>query len=434
MAIIEDALPAEPSLRDRTIRKLNLRVVLFCFICFMVNYLDRANIGFAALHMNQELGLSAKAFGLGAGIFFIGYLAFEIPSNMALYRFGPRVWIARIMVSWGIVSCAMALVQGPVSFYILRFLLGVAEAGFAPGVLLYLTFWFPRKECGRAAALFMTSTVVSLMLGAPLSGWILEAGHGIMGLSGWQVMFLVEGVPAILLGVVCYFYLVNRPETDTRWLTAEERDWLVAELDREALDNDPTARHDMRAVFSDGRVWLLTAVYMFYGVAIYGVIMWLPQIVSSMGHFSPVTTGLISAIPFACAAAGLVVMARSSDRTGERKYHNMLSGAAGGLLLGLSAVVPNPVLALLVLSLGAFFLWSYLGIFWTLPSQFLAGPAAAAGIAAINGFAQLGGFTGPYLVGWVKQSTGSYATALIVLACFPVIGALLLAAFRARRD
>ncbi len=433
-AVSAQTAVVDANLRDRTIRKLNMRIVLFAFVCFIINYLDRVNIGFAALHMNQDIGLTPYMFGLGAGIFFIGYLAFEIPSNMILHKVGPRIWIARIMVTWGLVSCGMAFVQGPTSFYIMRFLLGLAEAGFAPGVLLYLTYWFPAKERGRATALFMTATVISIVIGAPLSGWLIDAGEGFAGLHGWQAMFLLEGIPAVLLGVFTFFYLVDSPKKDTKWLAPDERAWLLEQLAEDDNKAQPDTRHSLREIFSDYRIWLLTIVYMFNGIAVYGVIMWLPQIVKSIGSLTTLQTGFVSATPFVFAALGLVVISRNSDRTGERKIHTAISGLFGGLFLALSALVPNPYVGLLLLCACAFFLWSYLGVFWTLPTQFLTGAAAAGGLAAINGFAQIGGFTGPYLVGWVKTSTDSFSLALLTLSIFPIIGFFLCMSLKAKRD
>ena len=435
MALTEPAsIAREDNLRDRTIGKLNRRIVLFAFICFIVNYLDRVNIGFAALHMNEDIGLTPYIFGIGAGIFFVGYLAFEIPSNMMLHRFGPRVWIARIMVTWGIVSCGMAFVQGPTSFYIMRFLLGVAEAGFAPGILLYLTYWFPARERGRATATFMTATVLSIVFGAPLSSWLIDAGEGLWGLRGWQAMFVLEGIPAILLGIMAFFYLVDSPEKDRHWLAPDERAWLIGQLEAERRAAPADTRHNLAEIFRDWRVWLLTIVYMFNGIAVYGVIMWLPQIVKSMGNLTTLQTGFVSAIPFIFAGAGLVLVSRSSDRTGERKFHTAMGGLVGGIFLAASAMAGSPLLGLVLLCVCAFFLWSYMGVFWTLPPQFLQGAAAAGGIAAINGFAQIGGFTGPYIVGYVKSVTDSFQLSLLALAIFPVIGSLLCMTLKAKRD
>jgi D-galactonate transporter len=407
--------------------------VWYCFFLFIINYLDRVNVGFAALTMNQDLGLSAKVYGLGAGIFFLGYIAFEIPSNMMLHKVGPRIWIARILVTWGIVGCAMAAIQGATSFYILRFLLGLAEAGFAPGVLLYLTYWFPKKERGKAVAGFMLATVLSSVVGAPLSGWLLSSTQGWLGLKGWQWMFILEGVPAVIMGIVTFFYLVDRPQQG-RWLTSDEQKWLTGVLAAENKANAPEAKHEFRDIFRDKRVWLLTLIYMCNGIAIYGVVLWLPQIVKSIGGLNNFQTGLVSAIPFLCAAVSMVLVARSSDRTGERKMHTAFCGLAGGIFLAASALAPTPLIGLVLLCLAAMGLWATLGVFWTLPTQFLSGAAAAGGIAMINGFAQIGGFTGPYLVGWIRESTQSFSIALLALSISPIIGFFLCASLRMKKD
>ncbi|GJD53126.1 Putative tartrate transporter [Methylobacterium crusticola] len=414
----------DDAIRQRVLSRLRTRIVLYCFVLFIINYLDRVNVGFAALHMNKDLGLSATAYGLGAGIFFLGYIAFEIPSNMIMHRVGPRRWIARIMVSWGILSCAMAFVQGELSFYLMRFLLGLAEAGFVPGILLYLTYWFPARDRAKATAGFMTATVLSSVIGAPLSGWILGSNPNWLGLSAWQWLFILEGAPAIILGVVTYFYLADRPQ-DGRWLDAQERAWLVATIDQENRQVESVGSHEFRTIFRDHRVWLLTLIYMFNAVAVYGVVLWLPQIVRSIGGLSDVQTGLVTAIPFVFAAIGLMLVARSSDRTGERKWHTALSALAGGVFLAASALAPTPLVSLLLLCAAAFGVWAVLGVFWALPTQFLTGAAAAGGLAMINGFAQVGGFAGPYLVGWIRDATQSFTPALLTLAAGPVIAALL---------
>ncbi|MBU1443843.1 MAG: MFS transporter [Gammaproteobacteria bacterium] len=426
---------ADAQIKSRVMKKLNRHIVWYCFFLFIINYLDRVNIGFAALTMNQELGFDPKAFGLGASIFFLGYIFFEVPSNMILHKVGPRIWIARILVTWGIISCGMAAVQGQSSFYAMRFLLGVAEAGFAPGVLLYLSYWFPRKERGKAVAGFMLATVLSTVIGGPLSGALLSLSHGWMSLSGWQWMFVLEGLPAVVMGIVTFFYLVDRPEQDRKWLKPDERAWLVNVLDRERAEISDTGGHfSLAAVFKDVRVWLLTLIYLCNGIAIYGVVLWLPQIVKSVGQFTNAQTAFVATIPFVFAALGLVLLARSSDRTGERKFHTALSGLFGGLFLAASALVSSPLVSLMLLCCSAFFLWAILGVFWTLPAQFLTGMAAAGGLAAINGFAQFGGVIGPYLVGAVKQSTGSFSMALLALAAGPVLGFFLCMLLRTRRD
>lgn len=412
------------AIRRRVLAKLRPRIVFYCFILFIINYLDRVNVGFAALHMNRDLGLSATAYGLGAGIFFLGYILFEIPSNLILHRVGPRRWIARIMVSWGLVSGAMAFVQGEASFYLMRFLLGLAEAGFVPGVLLYLTYWFPARDRAKAIAGFMTATVLSSVIGAPLSGWILSSNPTWFGLAAWQWLFILEAAPAVILGIVTYFYLSDRPQ-DGRWLDPQERAWLIATLDREEAQSRRGGSHEFRAIFRDARVWLLTPIYMFHVVALYGVVLWLPQIMRSIGGLTDLETGLVTAIPFVFATIGLIVVARSSDRSGERKRHTAFAALGGGVFLAASALAPTPLLSLVLLCVAAFGIWAVLGVFWTLPMQFLSGAAAAGGLAMINGFAQIGGFVGPYLVGWIRDATHSFTPALLALAMGPILAAFL---------
>ena len=430
------AATADQTIERSVAKKLYKRIVWYCFLLFIVNYLDRVNIGFAALQMNGEIGIAPKAFGLGAGVFFIGYILFEIPSNLIMARVGPRLWIARIMVTWGIVCCAMAALQGERSFYILRFLLGLAEAGFAPGVLLYITYWFPKKARGKAVAGFMLATVLSSVFGAPLSGYIISAAHGWLGYSGWRWMFFIEGVPAVVLGIVTLFYLVDRPESAqaSRWLSAEERSWLTINLREEQETSESEGVHSFTAALKDPRVWVLTLIYMFNGVAIHGVVLWLPQIVRSVGGLTTMQTGFVSAIPFVFAAIGLVVIARSSDRTGERRKHTAFAGLTGGVFLTLSAAAPTPLLKLVALCICAFGLWATLGVFWTLPAQILTGTAAAGGLAFINGVAQLGGFTGPYLVGWIREATGGFVYPLLALSLGPMIAFMLCMSLKGRRD
>jgi D-galactonate transporter len=415
---------SDEAIRERVLAKLRIRIVLYCFVLFIVNYLDRVNVGFAALHMNRDLGISATSYGFGAGIFFLGYIAFEIPSNMILHRVGPRRWIARIMVSWGLISCGMALVQGERSFYLMRFLLGLAEAGFVPGVLLYLTYWFPARDRAKATAGFMTATVLSTVIGAPISGWILSSNPQWFGLAAWQWLFLLEGGPAVVLGIVTYFYLADRPK-DGRWLEPEERSWLLAQLEQENREVESVGSHEFRTIFRDRRVWLLTLIYGFNAVAVYGVVLWLPQIVRSIGRLTDFQTGIVTAIPFVFATLGLILVARNSDRTGERKFHTALSAGCGGVFLAASALAPSPLASLLLLCVAAFGVWAFLGVFWALPTQFLTGAAAAGGLAFINGFAQFGGLAGPYLVGWIRDATQSFTPGLLVLASGPIIAALL---------
>ncbi|MFG1284278.1 MFS transporter [Xanthobacter autotrophicus] len=430
---LDASIAGGDAIRKRVLGKLRWRIVLYCFILFIINYLDRVNVGFAAIHMNKDLGLSATAYGLGAGIFFIGYIAFEIPSNMIMHKVGPKIWIARIMVTWGLLSCGMAFIQGETSFYVMRFLLGLAEAGFVPGILLYLTYWFPARDRAKATAGFMTATVLSTVIGAPISGFILSSNPTWFGFAPWQWLFILEGLPAVILGVVTFFYLVDRPQQDTRWLDAAERSWLIAELDRENRQVATVGTHDFSAIFRDYRLWLLTLIYMFNAMAVYGVVLWLPQIVRSIGGLTELQTGFVTAIPFVFAAIGLVLVSRNSDRTGERKWHTAFSALMGGVFLAASAVAPTPLTGLLLLSAAAFGVWAVLGVFWSLPTQFLTGAAAAGGLAAINGFAQIGGFAGPYLVGWIKDTTQSFTPALLTLAAGPIIAAVLCLAIQVKR-
>lgn len=424
------SVEGDDAIRKSVLGKLRWRIVFYVFFLFIINYLDRVNVGFAALHMNKDLGLSQTAYGLGAGIFFIGYILFEVPSNMIMRKVGPRIWIARIMVTWGLVSGGMAFVTGEYSYYFMRLLLGFAEAGFVPGVLLYLTYWFPQRDRAKATAGFMTATVLSSVIGAPISGWILSADLNWFGLVAWQWLFILEALPAVIVGVFTFFYLVDKPEQDRRWLTPDERKWLIAELDREHDEVKSVGSHDFRAIFTDYRVWLLTVIYMFNAMAVYGVVLWLPQIVKSIGGLSDFQTGLVTAVPFIFAAIGLIVVARSSDRTGERKWHTAFSAALGGVFLAASAFAANPTIGLVLICIAAFGVWAVLGVFWSLPTQFLTGAAAAGGLAFINGFAQIGGFAGPYLVGWIRDTTQSFTPALLTLAAGPIIAALLCLAIR----
>jgi len=385
------------------------RLLPFIFLLYIVAYLDRINVGFAALQMNRDLRLGDAAFGLGAGLFFLGYFLFEIPSNLILERMGARPWIARIMISWGAVAMAMAAVQGAASFYFLRFLLGVAEAGFFPGIILYLTYWFPAREQARSIALFMTASALPGVIGGPLSGALL-ATQGTLGLSGWQWLFILEGLPAVLLGVAVLFYLPNGPQ-DATWLREEEGRWLVQSLAR-----NHGRKLGLRHGLMGGRVWLLALLYFTIVTGLYGVTMWLPQIVKTLGAFDNFTVGVLSAVPFLAAAAAMVIVAQSSDRRGERRLHVALPAFTGAAGLILSARMHNPLLALSALCVGAAGIWGAMGPFWSMPSEYLGGTAAAAGIALINSVGNLGGFAGPYLVGMVREATHSFTGGLLAMA------------------
>ncbi|HEX8096927.1 MAG TPA: MFS transporter [Pyrinomonadaceae bacterium] len=402
-------------------RKVTRRLIPFLFLLYIVAYLDRVNVGFAQLQMKGALGFDEVVYGFGAGVFFVGYFLFEIPSNLILERVGARVWIARIMVVWGLVAAAMMFVRGPLSFYTLRFLLGVGEAGFFPGIILYLTYWFPAAERARAVSLFMTATALAGVVGGPASGALLSL-NGAGGLAGWQWLFLVEGIPAVVLGVVVLVYLTDRPES-ARWLKAGERDWLSGELKAERERQHEGHARTLPQALKSFRVWLLGLVYFSIILGFYSISLWLPVIVKGFTGLSDFQVGLVSALPYVVAAAGMIFIGAHSDRTGERRWHVALPAVAGGAALLLAAYFHNPLLVLLSLCVAALGIWGALGPFWTLPASFLRGSAAAGGIAVINSIGNLGGFVGPYLVGFVKRSTGSFSGGLVVLALFLFFGA-----------
>jgi ACS family tartrate transporter-like MFS transporter len=403
---------------DSAVAKASWRLLPLLFILYIVAYLDRINVSFAALTMNRDLGLDQTAYGLGAGIFFLGYVLFEVPSNLFLERVGPRRWIARIMASWGVVTMALAYAKGPASFTALRFLLGAAEAGFLPGMILYLTYWFPQARRARAVALFMTATAVAGLVGSPVSGWIMQL-HGALGHTGWQWLFLLEGAPAVLLGIAVLFLLPNGPD-EAAWLTSEERGALKSALEREAVAERHLSR--LRDGLASPRVWLLGFVYFCSVLAMYGLVMWLPQIVASVTGGDTLSVGLHVMVAYFFAAVGMVVIGASSDRLGERRWHVMGSMAlcmVGMLVLTQSATIAGILLGASIAATG---IWGVLGPFWGLSTRYLTGTAAAAGIALINSLGNVGGFLGPYLMGWVKAHTGGYEQAFLFIAGVIVIG------------
>ena len=362
-------------------------------------------------------------YGLGSGIFFIGYFLFEIPSNLILGRIGARIWIARIMITWGIVASATAFIQGPRSFYLVRFLLGLAEAGFFPGMILYLTYWFPAKHRARTVALFMTATAVSGVISGPVSGTLLTM-HGTGGLSGWQWLFILEGIPAIVLGIVVFFYMTDRPEKAT-WLSEEEKAWLVNRLKDERARKAEFGIERFMHALKSGRVWLLCLIYLSIVIGLYGVGLWMPLIIKGVSGLSDFMVGIVSVFPYLLAAVGMTFIGISSDRTGERRLHTAGSIALAAAGMVLTAYVRNPVLELVSLSLVAIGIWGTLGPFWALATSFLSGTAACGGIALINSVGNLGGFVGPYIVGVIKDITGVFKYGLIVLAVILLIGCLL---------
>jgi D-galactonate transporter len=415
------------ALEIRTVAKVTWRIVPFLIVCYFVAYLDRVNVGFAALSMNQDLGLSQTAFGLGAGIFFIAYFIFEVPSNLLLERFGARKWIARIMLSWGILSGTMAFIPAIAhttglgnenTFYLLRVLLGSAEAGFFPGIIFYLTLWFPAQYRARIVGYFMAAIPLSTVIGAPISGALLYL-HGGLGLAGWQWLFILEAVPAIILAGVVFFYLTDWP-ADAAWLAPDERTWLAGRLELERRERQAVRDYSVRQSLVDPRVLGLSLVY-FGAVAInYGLSFFLPQIVKAFGLNVFLTT-LVSAAPYAVGVIGMVWWGRRSDRVVERRFHAafpLFIAAAG---IALSTALDSPTLKMLSLCVAGFGIFANLPVFWTLPTAFLSGAAAAAGIAVINSIGNLAGFAGPFAMGWIKDHTGSYAGGLLLLAVLGVI-------------
>jgi MFS transporter, ACS family, tartrate transporter len=405
-----------------TIRAISRRLIPFLVLAYFFSYLDRVNLGFAALTMNAELKFTPLIFAWGAGIFFIGYFVFEVPSNLALERFGASRWIARIMVTWGIISGLMATVSGERSFYVLRFLLGVAEAGFFPGIILYLTYWYPAQYRARFLAAFAIAVPVSTVIGAPISGLLLGL-DGVMGLQGWQWLFVLEGVPSVLLGIVTWFYLTDRPEHAT-WLSAEQKTWLASRLHAETAAKQATHRMTLGEALSSPKVIMLSLVYFGFVAALYGMQFWLPQIVKAFG-LTNAQTGFVTAIPYLFGTIAMILWARHSDATRERVYHVGLPMILIAIALAVSSYTTDPAITMVVLTLAAIGVFCVFGVFWTLPTAWLSGTAAAGAIALINSIGNLAGFGGPYLIGWIKDSTGSTANGLLALAVLPLIAAVL---------
>jgi ACS family tartrate transporter-like MFS transporter len=418
---------AEENVGDRAIAAVRRRLLPFMFLLYIVSYLDRINVGFAALQMNADLHFNGAVYGLGAGIFFVGYFAFEIPSNLILHRVGARKWIARIMISWGITAGAMSLVRTPTTFYIMRFVLGLAEAGFFPGMLLYLSQWFPAKGKARAIALFMTATAVAGVIGGPLSGALLKL-DGLVQLRGWQWLFLLEGAPAVVLGLVVLAYMTNTP-AEAKWLGVQERTWLIACLDREHISKAVQQKSNARIALCSGQVWASSVLYFTIVMAMYGVGFWLPLIVKGLSGASDGTVALITALPYLSAVIVMVPVARHSDETGERRWHIAGSCVVAAVGLLATAATRSPILAIASLCVAASGMWSSLGPCWSLPMAVLSGEAAAAGLALINSVGNLGGFAGPYLVGLVRRTTNSFAAGLAILALGLLLGATIAVTF-----
>jgi D-galactonate transporter len=407
---------------DHLYRRVSWRLMPFLFLCYVAAYLDRVNVGFAKLQMLADLQFSDTVYGIGAGIFFIGYFLFEVPSNLLMTRAGARIWIARIMISWGVISSALMFADSVATFYVLRFLLGAAEAGFFPGIILYLTYWYPARRRARMVALFMSGVAVAGVVGGPLSGWIMTAFAGRHGLSGWQWLFLLEGLPSVLIGIWTLFYLDDGIRS-AKWLGEDDKRQLERAIEADRKDQ---LAMPLKQVFSSGKVWLLALVYFLFVMGLYGVSFWLPQLIKNSGVKDVFNIGLLTAIPYGLAAVVMVLAARHSDRSGERRWHTALAALAGALGLVVATVYSdNTLVAMAALSVATAGILTTFPIFWSLPTAMLGGAAAAAGIAMINSIGNLAGFVSPYLVGAIKDATASTASGIYLLAASLLAGAVL---------
>jgi MFS transporter, ACS family, tartrate transporter len=405
-----------------TMRRVSWRLMPFLTIAYLLCYIDRVNVGFAALQMNKAVGIDPKTYGLGAGIFFLGYFILEVPSNLALERFGARTWIARIMLTWGAVSAAFALIGGPTSFLVLRFLLGAAEAGFFPGVILYLTYWYPAEYRAKIVGIFMVAIPVAGLIGSPISGAVLGM-DGWLGLGGWQWIFILEAIPTLLLGMAAFIWLTDRPEHAT-WLKHEHKSWLTAKLDGERHRTPRVEHMSVWRVLTNKHVLIMALIYAGAAGASTSLALWMPQIVKSYG-LTNFQTGLANAVPFGIAAVWMILWGRSSDRSGERVWHNALPLAWMVLaMLGTFYVADNLWATIALLTLVAAGTYASKGPFWALSSEWLGSSIAAAGLAQINALGNLSGFFFNYMIGWIKDETGSFPMALMPIAAVATVGTI----------
>lgn len=409
--------------------KVSLRLIPFMLLLYVIAYLDRINISFAGLQMNKDLGFTPEVFGLGSGAFFIGYFIFGVPSNIMVSKIGARRWIAAIMICWGLLSTSFFIVKSKEAFYLMRFLLGAAEAGFFPGMILYLTYWFPRREHAQAVSRFMTAIPLAGVLGGLISSQVLRMS-GIMGMPGWKWLFIITGMPAVLLGFVVLLYLTDGPAS-CKWLSAPEREELCKHIEADAIPSNDGVRENP---FANPRVWLFAFLYFLLTLGMYGFQLWLPQIIESFGKESDSTAALLSAIPAIFQAVGMILVAKNSDRTSERRWHVAFCAWLAAASLIACAFCKNPVISLILLCTSAFGLWGGVGPFWALPTAHLSPSAKAAGIGLINSVGNLGGFVGPYLVGLVRERNPDFVYSLLALA-LPLLlaGVICVAALRASK-
>jgi nitrate/nitrite transporter NarK len=409
-----------------TYRRVSARLVPYLFLCYTLAYIDRVNVGFAKLQMQQDLGLSERVYGLGAGLFFIGYFLFEVPSNILLEKIGARIWIARIMIAWGIISAATMFVRSETSFYVLRFLLGVAEAGFFPGIIMYLTYWYTRRHRAGVVAGFMAAIAIAGALGGALSGWILASLSGAWGLKGWQWVYLIEGVPSVIVGIVTLWYLDDGPQKAS-WLSPEQRVLLLCRIaEEEQTKHYAGAHHRLVDAFKDGKVWILCFVSFGFLIGLYGLSFWLPQVVHESITREPFRIGLIAALPWAFGAVVMNAWARHSDRSGERRWHIALAAVLAAVAFAIGSLPGLPAVARIgALAVATAGILSAIVTFWAVPPSMLSGTAAAAGIAWINSCGNLGGYVSPHAIGVIREKTNSMTLALLLLAGFCCVSAVL---------
>jgi ACS family tartrate transporter-like MFS transporter len=424
----DTATPVSSLLEQRAIRKITWRLIPFLMLLYFVAFLDRINVGFAALTMNKDVGLTSQMFGLGAGIFFLGYFLFEVPSTVILHNVGARFWIGRVMITWGLVSVAMAFSRGPISFYVLRFLLGLAEAGFFPGIILYLSYWFPANHRSAVTAMFMAAAPVAGLIGSPVSGALMQL-NGLLGLRGWQWLFLLEGIPALVLGFITFRFLTDRPDA-AAWLTVDERDWLTSAIQQEQTAIKDPRSHSAWLALADWKVLALSVAYFGTSAGLYTIGFWAPLIVKGLG-FSVFYVGLLVAIPNLIAVIGMVLWSRNSDRTGERYWHAALACLIGAIGMAVAARAgSSALLAIAGLSLTAFGVSAAKPPLWSLPTTFFAGTAAATSIGLINSLGTLGGFAGPYMIGSTNGTSGNFTRGLYLVGGTLIVSAVTIVIMR----
>jgi ACS family tartrate transporter-like MFS transporter len=412
------AKASDPGIEAAVVSRLMWRLMPFLFLLYIVAYLDRINVSFAFLEMREQLHLSDRAYGRAAGMFFAGYFFFQVPSNLALERVGVRRWITGLMVVWGVVSCGMIFVRGPMSFYALRFLLGAAEAGFFPGMMLYLRRWFPAGARARAVAWFMTANPLAGVVGSPISGGLLGLHGG--GLAGWQWLFVMEGLPAIVLGASVYWVLTDSPK-DAKWLTEDQRGWLIENLQRERQANSGLERDSVWKVLASGRIWLLSLLFFGVPACMYGVTLWLPSVIRGLAGLSYFAVGVVAVIPFLATAVAMVLVGMHSDRSGERRWHTALPAFAGAAGLALAAYSGSTVPVIFGMSVAMMGAESVVGPFWAMATSKMSASGAAAGIAAINSISNLGGYFGPYIIGLVRSANGGFRGGLLAIGATLVV-------------